>query len=50
MASSHNNAARRGPQPVLYAGTSGSELSVVIPCLNEADTLAVCVRKALAAR
>ena len=25
------------------------EVSVVIPCLNEADTLAVCIRKALAA-
>jgi len=25
------------------------ELSVVIPCLNEADTLAICIRKALAA-
>src|SRR5436190_12363089 len=26
-----------------------TELSVVIPCLNEADTLAVCIRKAIAA-
>ena len=25
------------------------ELSVVIPCLNEADTLAVCIGKALGA-
>ena len=23
------------------------EVSIVIPCLNEADTLAVCIRKAL---
>ena len=25
------------------------ELSVVMPCLNEADTLATCIRKAIAA-
>ena len=49
MSSSHNSTARRSPQPVLHAGTPGIELSVVIPCLNEADTLATCVRKALSA-
>jgi glycosyltransferase involved in cell wall biosynthesis len=29
--------------------SSQLELTVVMPCLNEADTLAVCIRKALAA-
>ena len=28
---------------------SGIELSVVMPCLNEAETLATCIRKAQAA-
>lgn len=34
-----------------YAAVSSAELeiSVVMPCLNEADTIAVCVRKAIAA-
>ena len=49
MALSSNPAARRPAQPAPYAAVTTIELSVVIPCLNEADTLAVCVRKALAA-
>ena len=49
MAISSNPTARRGSTPTPYLGASDVELSVVIPCLNEADTLATCVRKALAA-
>jgi glycosyltransferase involved in cell wall biosynthesis len=30
-------------------GQGGPEVSVVMPCLNEADTLATCIRKAKAA-
>src|SRR3954454_15155744 len=33
----------------LAAGANPVELTVVMPCLNEAETLAVCVDKALAA-
>jgi glycosyltransferase involved in cell wall biosynthesis len=32
--------------PEVHPDAPGPELSVVIPCLNEADTLAVCIRKA----
>lgn len=32
--------------PVEELGTSQLELSVVMPCLNEADTLAICIEKA----
>jgi glycosyltransferase involved in cell wall biosynthesis len=35
--------------PFPAAGEPVPEVSVVIPCLNEADTVAVCVRKAVAA-
>ncbi len=49
MAMSSDSIARRVTPVAPYTGRSGVELSVVIPCLNEADTLAVCVRKALAA-
>jgi hypothetical protein len=34
--------------PVLPDGTGTIEVSVVLPCLNEAETVEVCVRKALA--
>jgi glycosyltransferase involved in cell wall biosynthesis len=34
---------------ILAAGSNPVELTVVMPCLNEAETLAVCVDKALAA-
>ena len=37
------------PQSVLANEAASVELSVVMPCLNEAETLAVCVDKALAA-
>jgi glycosyltransferase involved in cell wall biosynthesis len=36
-------------QPAALANEGPIELSVVMPCLNEAETLAVCVDKALAA-
>lgn len=36
-------------QEPLHAATHPVELSVVMPCLNEAETLAVCIDKALAA-
>ena len=49
MAMLSNTTPRRGTPAAPSTGASGIELSVVIPCLNEADTLAVCVRKALAA-
>ena len=36
--------------PVKFAGAPDTvEISIVMPCLNEADTLAVCITKALAA-
>jgi glycosyltransferase involved in cell wall biosynthesis len=35
--------------PLLDADSAGVELSVVIPCLNEADTLRSCIEKAQAA-
>ena len=37
------------PAEVALATDTGFELTVVMPCLNEAETLAVCVRKALSA-
>lgn len=49
MAISSNPTAHRVAQSAPYAAATTIELSVVIPCLNEADTLAICVRKALAA-
>ncbi|MEM7680457.1 MAG: glycosyltransferase family 2 protein [Planctomycetota bacterium] len=33
-------------EPDRPAGVAGPEVSVVMPCLNEADTLAACIRKA----
>ena len=36
--------------PAKFAGAPDTvEISIVMPCLNEADTLAVCIKKALAA-
>ena len=49
MATSSNPVARRDVHHAPYMDASDLELSVVIPCLNEADTLASCIRKALAA-
>ena len=49
MAISSHPTPRRGSSIAPYSGAADVELSVVIPCLNEADTLAVCVRKALGA-
>ncbi len=37
---------RDTPESMRPATTNGLELSVVIPCLNEADTLASCIQKA----
>ena len=42
-------APRRDPSPSGHHAPDGLELSVVIPCLNEADTVAVCVGKAVRA-
>ena len=36
----------RTPDPLAIADTPQVELSVVMPCLNEADTLATCIHKA----
>jgi glycosyltransferase involved in cell wall biosynthesis len=41
--------AQSGNEPKPNAPLPGIELSVVMPCLNEADTIAVCVDKALKA-
>jgi glycosyltransferase involved in cell wall biosynthesis len=42
--------ALRGPNPVsIETGKDSLELSVVMPCLNEAETVGICVRKAWAA-
>ena len=49
MAISSHPTPRRGSSPATYSAAPDVELSVVIPCLNEADTLATCIRKALAA-
>ncbi len=35
------------PETALPAPTAEIELSIVMPCLNEAETLAVCIKKAL---
>jgi glycosyltransferase involved in cell wall biosynthesis len=35
-----------GEQPLAYGEPTSVELSVVMPCLNEADTLAICIEKA----
>ena len=35
-------------RPAAEPMVSSCELSIVLPCLNEAETLAVCIRKALA--
>jgi glycosyltransferase involved in cell wall biosynthesis len=44
------SAATVGSGPVKFAGAPDTvEISIVMPCLNEADTLAVCITKALAA-
>lgn len=37
------------PAEVAFATDTGFELTVVMPCLNEAETLAICVDKAVAA-
>jgi glycosyltransferase involved in cell wall biosynthesis len=37
------------PAPAGATGAEAVEVSVVLPCLNEADTLAICIRKARAA-
>src|SRR5262249_41712369 len=37
------------PQPAAEPARFGIEVSVVMPCLNEADTVATCVQKARAA-
>lgn len=34
------------PSPEVASSDSGIELSIVMPCLNEADTLAICIEKA----
>lgn len=34
------------PQPLSTAGGDALELSILMPCLNEAETLAACIRKA----
>ncbi|MCY2952842.1 MAG: glycosyltransferase family 2 protein [Planctomycetota bacterium] len=36
----------RAPEPLPIADTPQVEVSVVMPCLNEADTLATCIHKA----
>jgi glycosyltransferase involved in cell wall biosynthesis len=45
------SAARSGTAPYASSAPDANtpEISVVLPCLNEADTLATCIRKALAA-
>src|SRR4051812_2606559 len=43
---SASSAAKTGDVPPVAASESSPELSVVMPCLNEADTLALCIRKA----
>ena len=45
LASQLDPAAATSPE----IAASAPEVSVVMPCLNEADTLEVCIRKALAA-
>jgi len=35
-----------GPRPVLAKGPEAIEISVVMPCLNEAETLGACIEKA----
>jgi glycosyltransferase involved in cell wall biosynthesis len=35
-----------GEEPLAYGEPTSVELSVVMPCLNEADTLAICIEKA----
>jgi glycosyltransferase involved in cell wall biosynthesis len=35
-----------GPRPVLAKGLEAIEISVVMPCLNEAETLGACIEKA----
>jgi glycosyltransferase involved in cell wall biosynthesis len=35
-----------GDEPLAYGEPTSVELSVVMPCLNEADTLAICIEKA----
>lgn len=37
------------PMPATLENGSPVELSVVLPCLNEADTVAICVEKAVRA-
>jgi glycosyltransferase involved in cell wall biosynthesis len=37
---------RAGPKPALATHAAEPELSVVMPCLNEADTLGICIEKA----
>ncbi|HNX05861.1 MAG TPA: glycosyltransferase family 2 protein, partial [Opitutales bacterium] len=37
------------PDQTIHRTDDGIELSVVMPCLNEADTIAVCVGKAISA-
>ena len=49
MFSPSNPTALRGSPALPLSGAAAVELSVVIPCLNEADTIAACVRKALVA-
>ncbi len=49
MFSPSNPTAQRGSPPLPYSSAAAVELSVVIPCLDEADTIAACVRKALVA-
>jgi glycosyltransferase involved in cell wall biosynthesis len=35
------------PTPVTHAASAPCELTIVMPCLNEAETLAICISKAL---
>ena len=46
MDSGIDTRARDTSNPVFSNGASPPELSVVIPCLNEADTIEICIRKA----
>src|SRR5215467_5456239 len=34
-------------EPIRYGDESELELTVLMPCLNESETLAICIRKAL---
>ena len=43
------SASRAAPYATSAGDANAPELSVVLPCLNEADTIATCIRKALTA-